>query len=123
VLAALVSRAASVAPPAAGALRRGAHAGRRAHEPARLLDTLLCSALIEARSCERMRILADALDDPALAALYRGLLASEARHHHAYVELAIGVAPEPEVRTRLRELACHEAAVLAAAPAIPRLHA
>jgi hypothetical protein len=38
----------------------------RTHEPARLLDTLLCCALIEARSCERMRLLAEALDDPAL---------------------------------------------------------
>ena len=95
----------------------------RAHEPARLVDTLLCSALIEARSCERMRLLADALDDAALADLYRGLLASEARHHHAYVALATSLEPEVEVRTRLRELALHEAAVLAATPHLPRLHA
>jgi len=95
----------------------------RAHEPARLVDTLLCSALIEARSCERMRLLAEALDDAALAALYRGLLASEARHHHAYVELATALAPDAEVRSRLRELALHEAAVLAATPHLPRLHA
>ena len=95
----------------------------RAHEPVRLVDTLLCSALIEARSCERMRLLADALDDGALADLYRGLLASEARHHHAYVELATALAPDVEVRARLRELALHEAAVLAAAPDMPRLHA
>ena len=95
----------------------------RAHEPARLLDTLLCSALIEARSCERMRLLAGALDDAMLASLYRGLLASEARHHHVYVELATTIAPEAEVRVRLHELALHEAGVLAAAPTIPRLHA
>jgi tRNA-(ms[2]io[6]A)-hydroxylase len=95
----------------------------RPREPERLLDTLLCHALIEARSCERMKLLAEALADPALAALYRGLLASEARHHHAYVELAAGLAPEAEVRARLGELALHEAAVLAAAPALPRLHA
>ena len=60
----------------------------RAHEPARLLDTLLCCALIEARSCERMRLLAEALDDPALVKLYRGLLACEARHFDAYLDLA-----------------------------------
>jgi len=95
----------------------------RAHEPARLVDTLLCSALIEARSCERMRLLAEALDDAALADLYRGLLASEARHHHAYVELAAALAPAAEIRARLHELALHEAAVLAAAPEMPRLHA
>src|SRR5712691_2546648 len=88
----------------------------RTHEPERLVDTLLCSALVEARSCERMRLLAGALDDPALAALYRGLLAAEARHHQTYVDLATRVAPEPQVRARLRALAAHEASVLAAAP-------
>jgi tRNA-(ms[2]io[6]A)-hydroxylase len=95
----------------------------RAREPGRLVDTLLCSALIEARSCERMRLLAAALDDPALAGLYRGLLAAEARHHESYVALARAVAPEAHVRLRLRELALHEAAVLASAPPIARLHA
>ena len=94
----------------------------RPAEPARLLDTLLCMALVEARSCERMKLLADALADPALAALYRGLLASEARHHQAYVDLAARFFPDIEVRARLRDLAAHEAAVLAAAPALPRLH-
>ena len=34
----------------------------RPHDPERLVDTLLCMALIEARSCERMKLLADALD-------------------------------------------------------------
>src|SRR2546425_2998560 len=94
----------------------------RTHEPERLVDTLLCSALIEARSCERMRLLAGALDDPALAALYHGLLAAEARHHHTYVDLATAVAPETQVRARLRALAAREASVLAAAPPPPRLH-
>ena len=95
----------------------------RPAEPARLLDTLCCLALIEARSCERMRLLADALGDAPLAALYRGLLASEARHHRTYVDLATHVAPEPEVCARLGEIACDEAAVLATAPPIARLHA
>ncbi len=104
--------------PYAGALM----AAVRSHEPARLLDTLLCSALIEARSCERMRLLAAAVPSP-LAALYERLLASEARHHAVYVELALAVAPEGVVKPRLRELAAHEARVLAAAPAMARLHA
>ncbi|HJQ84864.1 MAG TPA: tRNA isopentenyl-2-thiomethyl-A-37 hydroxylase MiaE [Candidatus Binatia bacterium] len=95
----------------------------RPEEPLRLLDTLLCLALIEARSCERMRLLADVLGDEPAGALYRDLLASEARHHAAYVELATDVAPEPVVRDRLRELARHEAAVLAAVPPMPRIHA
>jgi tRNA-(ms[2]io[6]A)-hydroxylase len=94
----------------------------RPDEPARLADTLLCLALIEARSCERMKLLADAVPDTDLATFYRGLLASEARHHARYVELAATVLPEVEIRARLKDLAHHEAAVLAAAPKIARMH-
>ena len=95
----------------------------RTSEPARLVDTLLCSAVIEARSCERFKLLAEAVPDVALAELYDGLLASEARHHHAYVDLARCVAPGEDVEARLAEIARHEAEVLAEAPAWPRLHA
>ena len=94
----------------------------RSQEPERLVDTLLCLSLIEARSCERMRLLAEAVDDAELAGFYRGLLASEARHHQSYVGLAIDVLPEAVVRARLAELAVHEAAVIAVAPALPRMH-
>jgi tRNA-(ms[2]io[6]A)-hydroxylase len=102
----------------------GLHAAVRRAEPARLLDTLLCCALIEARSCERFGLLAEAVAeaDAELAALWRGLLASEARHHRAYLDLACAVAPAAEVRARLRELAAHEARVLSEAPPWPRLH-
>jgi tRNA-(ms[2]io[6]A)-hydroxylase len=99
-----------------------------------VVDTLLCCAMIEARSCERMQRLHEALAardeaamaeaDPALTELYESLLASEARHHATYVELArgLGLVPEAELRARLRELAGHEAGVIARAPAEPRLH-
>lgn len=104
--------------PYAGHLLRSA----RNFEPARLVDELLCCALIEARSCERFGMLADALADQELARFYRGLLAAEARHHGVYVDLAAEVMPRPEVRARLRELAKHEAQVLSEMPALPRLH-
>jgi tRNA-(ms[2]io[6]A)-hydroxylase len=96
----------------------------RDKDPARLLDTLLCCALIEARSCERMQILAEHLKDVELAKLYRGLLAAEARHHQEYVDLArdIGLWSESEIKRRLAEIAAHEAAVIARAPTTPRLH-
>lgn len=94
----------------------------RPDEPARLLDTLLCMALIEARSCERLQLLAESVSDARLAAFLAGLLASEARHHRTYVRLAEAVAPAAEVRDRLATLARHEADVLARAPAWPRLH-
>ena len=107
------------ASPYAGRLRRCL----RRWEPERLLDLLLCSALIEARSCERFGLLAETVQDAELAAFYRGLLAAEARHHQSYVDLAGSVAPAREVRARLAELAEREAAILAEVPPGPRMHA
>jgi tRNA 2-(methylsulfanyl)-N6-isopentenyladenosine37 hydroxylase len=123
VLRLLVERGVAYRPlrasPYAGRLRRCL----RASEPERLIDVLLCSALIEARSCERFGILAAALRgvDPELAGFYAGLLASEARHHRDYVDLALAGFAEHEVWTRLDEAARHEAAVLAELRE-PRMH-
>ena len=97
-------------------------AGARSFEPARLLDTLLCCALIEARSAERFSLLARETDDPELASLYRGLLAAEARHHRGVLALARRLDSADAVRERLGALAQHEARVLAEAPALPRMH-
>ncbi len=104
--------------PYAGALMGGVRRG----EPERLLDTLIACALIEARSCERMRLLADALEDPELAGLYRSLLASEARHHRTYLDLARLYFPERQLRERLEALAAREAAVIAAGGPETRMH-
>jgi tRNA 2-(methylsulfanyl)-N6-isopentenyladenosine37 hydroxylase len=98
-------------------------AAMRPNEPQRAVDMLLCLALIEARSCERMKLLAEHLDDAALRALYTSLLASEARHHACYVDLAATLAPLAAVRTRLQTLARHEADVIEHAPRVARLHA
>ncbi len=95
---------------------------RRSREPERLVDRLLCCALVEARSCERFRLLSESLADAELAALYRGLLASEARHHGLYLELASRLAPEDALRARLGELARAEAAILREAPPRVRMH-
>ncbi len=95
---------------------------RRPREPGRLVDRLLCCALVEARSCERFRLLSEALDDAELAALYAGLLASEARHHALYLELATELVPAEGVRSRLRELARAEAVILREAPPLARMH-
>jgi tRNA-(ms[2]io[6]A)-hydroxylase len=94
----------------------------RSFEPARLLDTLLCCATIEARSCERFKLLAEVSEDAELAAFYRELLACEARHHHLYVELAATVAPHAEVRERLDALLVQEANLIAEATPGVRLH-
>ena len=78
--------------------------------------------MIEARSCERFKLLAEAVDDPELARFYGALLASEARHHQLYVDLADRVRDEEPVRARLRALAEREAQILAEAPAFARMH-
>jgi tRNA-(ms[2]io[6]A)-hydroxylase len=72
----------------------GLHRHIRSHEPAKLIDTLIVGAFIEARSCERFARLAPLLDDE-LGRFYRGLLASEARHFQAYLKLAEQYAEGP----------------------------
>ena len=67
----------------AAELRKGA----RTYEPAKLIDTLICGAIIEARSCERFAKLAPHLDDE-LQSFYESLLKSEARHFEDYLTLA-----------------------------------
>jgi tRNA-(ms[2]io[6]A)-hydroxylase len=67
--------------PAYGAALK---AQARRQEPARLLDSLLISGLIEARSHERMALLAVHSPDQELRELYGDLLASEARHFGLY---------------------------------------
>ena len=123
VLAVLAERGVALRPlrpaPYAGRLRAGVRRG----EPERLVDLLLCCALIEARSCERFGVLAERVAEPRLAALWGGLHEAEARHHRLYVDLAAELLPRASVRERLARLAVHEAQVLAEAPPLARLHA
>ena len=86
----------------------GLRAATRRSEPGRLIDLLLCGALIEARSCERFVGLAPRLHEP-LAAFYAGLAASEARHQSVYLRLVEHRAGEQDWRARLGRLAEIEA--------------
>ena len=63
------------------------HKHIRKQEPGRLVDTLIVSAIIEARSCERFYSLIPYLDED-LAKFYESLLKSEARHFEDYLQLA-----------------------------------
>lgn len=93
----------------------------RKREPERLLDRLLVFALIEARSAERLALLAAAIPDESTAHLYAGLASAEVRHRDTFLELAAEVAPDAwEARTA--ELAAHEAALVAALPLRARIH-
>jgi tRNA-(ms[2]io[6]A)-hydroxylase len=81
----------------AGELR----AAVRTHEPARLVDLLVMSAVIEARSCERFGRLCMVLDAD-LAEFYRSLLKSEARHFAGYLGFAMDISgSQTEIDERL----------------------
>ena len=99
------------------------HALTRRDEPDRLVDILLISALIEARSCERFQILAEGLTEPGLIELYRSLHASEAKHHGIYLELAARLVDRDALDVRLAQLARSEAEVVGEPCAWVRLHA
>jgi len=86
-----------------------------------LVDRLLVSALIEARSCERLLLLADALPDPRLRELYARLARSEAGHERLFVDLAVAEAGDG-ARARLDALARAEAEIVAGLPLLPRIH-
>ncbi|MEB3214121.1 MAG: tRNA-(ms[2]io[6]A)-hydroxylase [Leptolyngbyaceae bacterium] len=94
----------------------------RRHEPERLMDSLLISALIEARSHERLGLLAEHCPDPELSQFYKGLMASEARHYGVYWTLATTYGDRPTVMQRLEELAEVESDILATLYPEPRIH-
>lgn len=94
----------------------------RPQEPDRLLDSLLISGLIEARSHERLGLLATHCPDRELARFYRGLMASEARHYGIYWVLATTYYDRDTVDQRLDELATVESELLATLHPEPRIH-
>jgi tRNA 2-(methylsulfanyl)-N6-isopentenyladenosine37 hydroxylase len=94
----------------------------RRNEPERLLDSLLISGLIEARSHERLGLLATHCPDRELAQFYRGLMASEARHYGVYWVLADTYFERDVVTERLEELAIKESELLATLHPEPRIH-
>jgi tRNA-(ms[2]io[6]A)-hydroxylase len=94
----------------------------RRQEPERLLDTLLVSGLIEARSHERLGLLATYCPDPELAQFYRGLMASEARHYGVYWLLATTYFSVDIVHQRLEVLSLRESQLLETLYPQPRIH-
>jgi tRNA-(ms[2]io[6]A)-hydroxylase len=124
VLAVLAARGVAVGPPPvdtyAASLRRAANGLPRDPRMTVLVDRLLVGALIEARSCERFQLLAEAVQrgegggDAKLQGLWRELLASEARHYRTFVDLAVGAAggDRAAVVERLDRLAEAEAAIV-----------
>src|SRR5919202_4762708 len=106
------------APPYGGGLK----ALIRRLEPDRLLDSLLVSGLIEARSHERLGLLATHCPERELAEFYRSLMASEARHYGIYWVLADTYFERAEVEERLEALSVVESGLLATLHPEPRIH-
>ena len=104
---------------------RGLFAQVRDREPLRLLDTLLVAAFIEARSHERLQLLArgfaaDGQDE--LAAFYQVLANAEDRHAEIFLELGAALVPADAFTARLEEMSHREAEILAALPHTSRVH-
>lgn len=87
-------------------IRKGKHPNEQ------FLDQLLVNALIEARSCERFRLLSLHIADEELRAFYHDLMVSEAGHYVNFVNLAKEYLPEAVVKARLDELLEAEAEII-----------
>jgi tRNA-(ms[2]io[6]A)-hydroxylase len=89
-----------------------------------LRDRLLVAGIIEARSCERLCLLADALParDLELAATYLDLARAEARHHGLFFRLARQLTGETATLARAAELLDFEATLIARLPLRAAVH-
>ena len=94
----------------------------RKEEPNRMLDSFLIAGLIEARSHERLGILALNSEKKSFRVLYESLLESEARHFGIYWRLAKNKFPKDETLKRLEELAKIESDILSETYFLPRVH-
>lgn len=78
----------------------------------RLVQNLLIAALIEARSCERFRVLSEHIEDRELATFYRDLMVSEANHYTMFLKFARQYGEREDVDRLWQELLTFEAEVM-----------
>jgi tRNA 2-(methylsulfanyl)-N6-isopentenyladenosine37 hydroxylase len=105
--------------PYANDLRRLVRKGAGVQE---LLDRLLVSAVIEARSCERFEVLSRVCQDAELAQFYRSLCGSEFGHYTVFLQLGRDIVSEETVEGRWREMVQAEGRIIVSQPPGPRLH-
>ena len=79
-----------------------------------LVHRLLYAALIEARSCERFRLLSENLEDKKLAKFYRKLMISEAGHYTMFLKFARQYGDKVEVDKKWQDLLKYEADIMKA---------
>jgi tRNA-(ms[2]io[6]A)-hydroxylase len=77
-----------------------------------LVHRLLYAALIEARSCERFKLLSEELKDKELAVFYRKLMISEANHYSMFLGFARQYGIETEVNKKWQDLLEYEAEIM-----------
>ncbi len=77
-----------------------------------LINRLLVAALVEARSCERFRLLSEELEDKKLAKFYRKLMISEAGHYTMFLKFARQYGDRELVDKKWHELLDYEASVI-----------
>jgi tRNA-(ms[2]io[6]A)-hydroxylase len=77
-----------------------------------LVDRLLFSAMIEARSCERFRVLSENIKDTELAKFYRDLMISEATHYTTFIGFARKYGEGIDVDKRWKEWLDYEASII-----------
>lgn len=101
-------------------LRQFFKGGDRVHQ---LTDNLLLAAMIEARSCERFRVLSEGIEDPELKTFYAELMKSEAMHYTMFLKFAreIGGAVM-DVDKKWQDFLSYEAKVIATFGKTERIH-
>lgn len=77
-----------------------------------LIDRLLFSAMIEARSCERFKVMSEHINDTELATFYHELMVSEAGHYTMFIRLARKYAVTIDVESRWKSFLEYEAQVV-----------
>ncbi len=119
-------------------LARGAHLGRDRKDEyviellkffpkggsrtSQLVHRLLYAALIEARSCERFRLLSEQLEDKELAEFYHKLMVSEASHYTLFLKFARQYGNREEVDSKWESLLSYEAEIMKNLSKKDRIH-
>jgi len=87
-----------------------------------LISRLLIASLIEARSCERFKVLSENLKDAELASFFGGLLESEAGHHSMFLKFARKYQDRKIVDEKWDKLLTYEAAFMLTKGNTPLVH-
>jgi tRNA-(ms[2]io[6]A)-hydroxylase len=87
-----------------------------------LMDKLLFAAMIEARSCERFKVLSENIDDQGLSEFYHKLMISEARHYTMFIKLAKELCPNMDVEKRWEEFLAYEGEVISRYGKMEHIH-